>query len=364
LKKSHYSLQSNKNIEIINWTQSTGILFKYFIGIFRFCGVGQVYTARDSCRIHSSSEQNRSYLVDFGLQRMYIDTAAAGSCRGRPAAKVNHTEKTMSAPFQQAEHKLRSILAANGGDADCFAETIRRDRVPHLSFSQVTTLEFCPYRYYLQYVLFKELDPIPDYFVKGKRMHALIAQTYAAMRANHAPALNAVDEAALEEGDGLDARHIRNAYQVHRAHVWADHEIRAIEHPFVFSIDPNLPPLVGVIDLMLVKDECYYLVDHKTGRDFYPDDALQVAMYARYIHTQHHTENVRLFYDHYRWVNNLDRIRKPAFERREVVADPGQWELYLDRIQRAYRAMESIARGARPERCGACFRCPYRGQCA
>ena len=269
----------------------------------------------------------------------------------------------MRAPYQQAEHSIQAMLAANGGDADLFAEAIWRARIPHLSFSQVTTLEFCPYRYYLQYVRCQELDPIPDYFVKGKRMHTLIARTYENMRANPTSELRAEDEAVINEGAGLEECHIRNAYQVHRAHLWIDYEIRGIEHPFVFSIDPSLPPLVGVIDLMLVRDECYFLVDHKTGRDFYPDDALQVAIYARYIHTQHHTQNVRLFYDHYRWVNNLDRIRKPAFERREVRADLGQWELYLARIQRAYRAMESIARGAKPEKCGQCFHCPYRGQC-
>ncbi len=269
----------------------------------------------------------------------------------------------MNAPYQQAENRIRSILAANGGDADRFAETIRRERIPHLSFSQVTTLEFCPYRYYLQYVRYQALDPIPKYFVKGKRMHALIARTYEAMRANEAHTAGAVADDEPGEMDEVDARHIRNAYQVHRAHVWTDYEIRGIEHPFVFSIDPRLPPLVGVIDLVLVKDDCYYLVDHKTGRDFYPDDALQVAMYARYIHTQHDTENVRLFYDHYRWVNNLDRIRKPAFERREVRADLGRWEVYLKRIKRVYRAMERIAQGARPAKQGECFRCPYRGQC-
>ena len=270
----------------------------------------------------------------------------------------------MSTPFKQAENKIRSILAANSRDSDHFAESIRRKRIPHLSFSQVTTLEFCQYRYYLQYVLFEELDPIPRYFIKGRRMHALIAQSYAALRANQAHPESAVPEAFPEESEGVEARHIRNAYQVHRSHLWTDYEIRGIEHPFVFSIDASLPPLVGVIDLVLAKDGCYFLVDHKTGRDFYPDDALQVAIYARYIHTQHHTENVRLFYDHYRWVNNLDRIRKPAFERREVAAELGDWERYLRRIQKAYRVMDSLSDGARPVKHGECFRCPYRGQCA
>lgn len=270
----------------------------------------------------------------------------------------------MAASFTHAQERISALIASNGHHADHFAAILRRERIPHLSFSQVTTVESCQHRYYLQYVLGREPEPTPTYFIKGKRMHDLIARSYASIRAGRGSSDALLPEDLQDADDGLDGRHIANAYQVHRQNLWEGYAIRGIEHPFVFTISPDLPPLVGVIDLMLAKDACFFLVDHKTGRDFYPDDALQVAIYARYIRTHFDTENVRLFYDHYRWVNNLDRIRKPAFERREVAADPREWGSYLARITRAYRVMESITEGRRPLKDGACFRCPYRGGCA
>jgi len=271
--------------------------------------------------------------------------------------------KNTAETFTRALDRINAIIVNNGHDGDHFAAILRRERIPHLSFSQVTTVESCQRRYYLQYVLGREPDPIPTYFIKGKRMHDRIARTYESMRAGSGSAVAPLPEGLHDADDGIDSRHIANAYQVHRENLWSGYAIRGVEHPFVFSISPDLPPLVGVIDLMLADAEQIILVDHKTGRDFYPDDALQVAIYARYIRTRFNTDQVRLFYDHYRWVNNLDRIRKPAFERREVDADPRAWGSYLARIARAYRVMETLTAGRRPLKDGECFRCPYRGGC-
>jgi hypothetical protein len=162
---------------------------------------------------------------------------------------------------------------------------------------------------------------------------------------------------------GENLAHLLNALELHRRHAWNGAEVVGVEHPFVMRVHESLPPLVGVIDLVLIDQDGYLLVDHKTGRNFYPDDELQVAIYAQYIHQAYGGETCRLFYDHYRWVKNLGRIRKPAFQRVEVRADPAHWPQDLARIRAAYGKIREIQESGSAPRCGECFRCPYRGMC-
>ena len=74
---------------------------------------------------------------------------------------------------------IRFVIQNANGNPDLFADTLRHERIPHLSFSQVSTVEFCQRRYYLQYVELIDPDPIPDYFTKGKLLHQIIASSYA-----------------------------------------------------------------------------------------------------------------------------------------------------------------------------------------
>lgn len=261
--------------------------------------------------------------------------------------------------FDQAHTTILELITACAGDADCFAEYLRSENIPHLSFSQVTTVEACPYRYYLQYIENAALDPVPDYFIKGKLLHQLIARDYAS-GGNGCPApADVISQQSCSE----HRAHLLNAWALHRQNAWLGSEVVAVEHPFVMRPDPQLPPVVGVIDLILKENGGYLLVDHKTGRSFYPDDELQVAIYTRYIQSAYGGQSCRLFYDHYRWVNNLARIRKPAFQRVEVRADPRRWPQDLARIRAAFFKIREIQSTGCATRFGECFRCPYRGMC-
>jgi len=209
----------------------------------------------------------------------------------------------------------------------------------------------------------KKLDPIPDYFTKGKLLHNLIAESYEDLQKSSNNGRRPLEYRVAGKVFRDSKRHITNAYTLHRANLWDSIEIIGVEHPFVFSVDAELPPMGGVIDLVLKQNGCYVLVDHKTGRNFYPTDELQVAIYAKYILSEFEGETCRLFYDHYRWVNNLDRIRKPAFQRTEVTADLENWDTYLQRILTAYGIIKNLKEGVTPTRYGQCFRCPYRNNC-
>jgi len=291
--------------------------------------------------------------------------------------------------FKEAAKRIDQIIRECRGDSDRFAETLRGEEIPHLSFSQVATVEFCEHRYYLQYIEKEEPVPFPDYFTKGKLLHQLIAETYEAIRTGSENGSVSVEYRIANTCIGDNKRHLVNAYHVHQANLWAGFKVADVEHPFVMEIDEKLPPMVGVIDLVLKQNGQYFLVDHKSGRNFYPYDELQVAIYKKYIQAVYQGADCRLYYDHYRWVNNLEkyiqavyqgadcrlyydhyrwvnnlgRIRKPAFQRTEVSVDVSSWPSYLKRIQQAYAIIQRIKNGIAPSRGGECFRCPYRNNC-
>lgn len=267
----------------------------------------------------------------------------------------------MSSP--QSLQRIQTLIADFQGDGDVFAEMLRNEDLPHLSFSQISTLEFCPYRYYLQYVLYQQPEPLPDYFTKGKLLHQCLARYYQAQKDGINIDLIDFKEEIVALSNPAFHTHLLNALQVHSQNRWQDCEIVAIEHPFVFSISAGLPPMVGIIDLILRNGETILLVDHKTGRNFYEDDELQVAIYSRYIMERYGIDQCRLFYDHYRWVENLERIRKPAFQRKEVSTLPASWSSYLERIQLAAEKIERVQAGTILPSSPSCFRCPYRHNC-
>jgi len=265
--------------------------------------------------------------------------------------------------FKEAAKRIDQVIRECRGDSDRFAETLRGEEVPHLSFSQVTTIEFCEYRYYLQYIEKEEPEPFPEYFTKGKLLHQLIAETYEMIKTGSENGNVSVEYRIADTCVGDNKRHLINAYHVHQANLWVGFTVADVEHPFVMEIDDELPPMVGVIDLVLKQNGHFVLVDHKSGRNFYPYDELQVAIYKKYIQATYQGADCQLYYDHYRWVNNLDRIRKPAFQRTEVSVDGSSWPGYLKRIQKAYTLIRGIKNGMAPSRDGECFRCPYRKNC-
>lgn len=258
---------------------------------------------------------------------------------------------------------IQELIAGLGGRSDEFVARLQRDEISHISFSQVTTVEFCEYRYYLQYIRMLEPDPTPDYFTKGKLFHQIVASYY---QGNDGEVENPCDKAfsvIAENYRGENQRHLENAFLVHLENSWSECEVIAVEHPFVLNISTSLPPCVGVIDLIVKKNDTYIIVDHKTGRDFYPQDELQMAIYVEYVRRFFGQVDCAFYYDHYRWINNLNRIRKPAFQRDSIEVNSDAWRQALARISSANETINRIRTTRRAFKNGECFRCPYRKTC-
>jgi hypothetical protein len=117
------------------------------------------------------------------------------------------------------------------------------------------------------------------------------------------------------------------------------------------------------VDLVLRKgDECA-VIDHKSGKQFYELDRLQVVLYHEYVRRQYGTEQCVGYYDQYRWVNNLDRIRKPASCRTKVTIRKGTWNSVLRRVAKRYRQMKKIEQTGRAYGSSDCWGCPHSDLC-
>ena len=264
----------------------------------------------------------------------------------------------------QSFKEINALLRSVPGDAERFLLSMRAAQLPSLSFSKVSVVEFCEHRFYLQYILHLEPDPIPDYFTKGKLLHTVIAHTYRKISSQAAIDLDEEFELISQSYSGENQIHLMNAARVHLENMWKDIHVVSVETPFVMLISDDLPPVIGVIDLILRQDGRYIVIDHKSGRDFYPPDELQMAIYWQYIHHQFEADECDFYYEHYRWVKDLQRIRKPAFLRSEVNLPMAGWQPSLDRIRRAYGLMQRIRERNFAQKNGDCYRCPYRNMCS
>ncbi len=265
--------------------------------------------------------------------------------------------------YQQAYQTILNLLQYSSGNADQFLLALKAAYLPNLSFSKISTVEFCQHRYFLQHVKHLQPEPLPDYFIKGKLIHRIIADSYNHIQQHKPFQIQAYMELIENEYNGGWRMHLFNAAQVHMQNLWQDAEVIGIEEPFVIMLNEDLPPVVGIIDLILKQEDQYFVIDHKTGRDFYPQDELQMAIYELYIQRQYGATECKFFYDHYRWVNNLARIRKPAFQRTPVVLADLHRETALRRLHNGYQLIQGIIENNHVVHNGKCYRCPYVNIC-
>ncbi len=206
------------------------------------------------------------------------------------------------------------------------------------------------------------LTRFPSYFVKGKALHQAAAIAYGHLRGTGTIDPQAV-AAAAQSADAEIQCHVLNAVTLLIENVIRDWEIVAIEEPFVMSLGRALPPCVGIIDLVLRRDDDFMIVEHKTGKSFYEHDELQLALYREYIRRRFAPRSCQTVIDEYRWVNDLGRIRKPAFQRQYVTLSEKAWDDARKRVSAAYRVMQQIATKGAPEKVGECFKCPVASVC-
>ena len=261
-------------------------------------------------------------------------------------------------------HGFRAISAALSswkGSVGDFVRQLDEDGVRYLSYSRLRTVESCEYRYLLEYLEGVEFEE-PLYFTKGKVFHEAAAMAYQQLGQDN-PAHGLIEGLAESDLNEQDSTHLANAIQVLVENTHQGYEVVATEQPFVLSLGKGIPPLIGIIDLILRKGDTFLVVDHKTGGNFYDQDELQLILYREFVRRTHRPRRCLAAFDEYRWVNNLGRIRKPAFRRTSVKFGRWSWHSAVRRAEEAYRTIRSIERTgeASPQR--ECWMCPLKGVC-
>lgn len=262
----------------------------------------------------------------------------------------------------QGYRAISSLLASWTGTFGEFIRELDRRGVSYVSYSQVSALEFCRYRYFLQYVKRLQLRPQPDYFVKGHIFHEAAAKYYRGLARGRHVTIDLLHSSIDRHGRN-DGHHLKNALTLAIQNAHSGWEVIGVEEPFVLSIGRRLPPCVGVIDLVLRKGNHYAVVDHKTGRKFNDPDELQVKLYHEYVRRRYQAEMCLAFFDEYRWVNNLNRLRKPAFQRTEVRVTAQGWKNAEARLVDRYAEMREIHRKNDAPDTGPCRMCPFFARC-
>ena len=249
------------------------------------------------------------------------------------------------------------------GTVVSFTRMLEKEGIEYLSFSMVNALESCPMRYLLEYVDMVKVRPEPGYFLKGRMMHEAAARIHRGRVSGRRVSFERIQAFLERRLDEEDATHVGNALTLMGEQVEDDWEVVAVEEPFVLEISPDLPVCIGVVDLIERSGRRYRVIDHKGGRKFYEPDPLQVALYREHVRRRYEAKVCLAYYDEYRWVNSLERIRKPAFQRTRVSGHGLAWSSVVGRIEARYREMRRIRESRLAAETGNCWACHLGGYC-
>ena len=226
----------------------------------------------------------------------------------------------MTPEFATANFPTADDLRAAWGDwpgtfPEFMAELDSR-QVPYISHSKVATVERCPHCYLMQYV--EGFPPKSTALTTGLLFHEVAATFYASRQGIAesatlgAPAMPTVPE----HPDWDEQVRLENAVATLVANAWDGHEVLGVEELFFLDLGEGLPAVIGVIDLVLADGGACLVVDHKTCRSFGDEhDAGQLVLYAEHVRQARACEVRTGFFDEYRLVPNLTRVRTPVFRR-------------------------------------------------
>ena len=235
-----------------------------------------------------------------------------------------------------------------------FMKTLDRDHVPYLSHSKISTVERCPQCYYAQYILGKK--PSSDALTTGTLFHRAAAAFYEAIQSNH-PTSRIVRQLSPKHPNPTDRPFLNSAIKTMRRNVWQGYEIVSVESLFFMDLAAALPPVIGVVDLILKQDNSYIVVDHKTSKRFGAPDADQLVLYAEYVKRFLGAGPCVGAFDEYRLVLNLKRARKAVFRRTHISVETSRLQDLIRRYRKGWKAIEKIHREGKAISSNDCWYC-------
>ena len=236
---------------------------------------------------------------------------------------------------------LQKMWEQRSGSFGSFVSSLTREGIPYLSYTRVSTVERCRLCYYRQYIL--GIKPTGSALVTGTLVHEAAQVAYEHMRAGRS-----VDFVSL--GLRTARRHpepscrplVKNGVATLSTHLWEDHKIVGIEEPFFLDLSVDLPPIIGVVDLILRDGTDFLVVDHKTGSRIEKQDAGQLVLYAEHVRRKYGAKRCDGAFDQYRMVPNLEKVRTPVHKRTLVKIRPTRSAALVPRYRRAWTSIQSI----------------------
>jgi len=248
---------------------------------------------------------------------------------------------------------------------------------PHISFSQINTYLMCSYKYMCTYVQKIEYPFTPVSLVFGTSIHEAIAYYYQAKLEGDVLKPEVLfeqfgkrwaedeDKRQIQyQGDGDKESSLAMAEKLlnvfcERAN--PDETIIGIEEPFSLVICPEIPPLVGQIDLLTADEKgAIAVVDHKTAAKRKTDAELagdmQMTCYSLGVKSLGYDEDVLLMFQ------VLLKQKTPAMERYYTTRNDRDRERLVKLIRAVYKAIQSEVFMPTPNY--TCSTCPYKEPCS
>lgn len=242
------------------------------------------------------------------------------------------------------------------GSFASFMARVDRDATPYLSHSKFSEFQRCPRCYYRRYVLGENEESAAMRL--GSHFHKAAHMLYTAESQTTPRRLLASLNTRTLDSESLKKLHA--AITLLCQNRWSDnHAAVSVEEPFFLDLAPDLPPVIGIADLILREGERHLVVDHKTSAKFNELSPDQLVLYAEHVRRSHGVRLVDGFYDEYRLVTNLATIRKPAFRRTPVAVGRNLLSSLIKRYRAAWKEIAVLDKTSEPASAYDCWKCNF-----
>lgn len=237
-----------------------------------------------------------------------------------------------------------------------FADRLDDRRIPYLSHSKLSLYEQCPRCYHKKYIL-REPEEVNEAMLRGQSFHRAATIIYTAMRNKSSlPTSSSLLTAAGRKTLSKESvALLRNAIELLRKHRWEDHDVISMEEPFFMDLAPGLPPIIGITDLVLRREDTWIVVDHKTSRKKANNDPSQLVLYAENVRRTHLSKCVIGVFDCYRLVPDLMKVIKHPFHRIPVSVDRSLLPPLIARYRKAWKYIAAMTPDDVPQ--ADCWKC-------